>query len=85
MYDARVRELWHELMARFSQATSDHVRREQAAGNCRDLDPDATAETLVWMFERCNYVYLGLGRRSPEQMVETLTAIWLHALYPDSA
>jgi AcrR family transcriptional regulator len=83
MYDLEMRELWQELIGRFITATADHLRREQAAGRLRDLDPDASAESLVWMTERCNYVYLGLGRRSPEQMVETLTEIWFHALYPD--
>jgi AcrR family transcriptional regulator len=82
MYDAEMRELWQDLMGRFVSATADHLRGEQAAGRLRPLDVDATAESLVWMVERCNYVYLGLGRRGREQMVETLTKIWFHALYP---
>jgi TetR/AcrR family transcriptional regulator, ethionamide resistance regulator len=83
MYDPEMAELWQELIGRFIAATADHLRREQTAGRLRTLELDATAESLVWMMERCNYVYLGLGRRSREQMVSTLTAIWHRALYPD--
>ena len=36
------------------------------------------------MMERCNYVLIGLRGRPPEQVVEALTGVWLHALYPDS-
>ena len=83
MYDAEMGDLWQELIDRFITATADHLRRERAAGRLRDLDPEETAESLVWMMERCNYVYLGLGRRDSRHVVETLTAIWYHALYPD--
>lgn len=84
-YDRDVGDLWRALVQRFVSETAEHLRREQAAGRLRPLDPEATAESLVWMMERCNYVFLSLGRRSPEQVVETLTAIWLHALYPDAS
>jgi TetR/AcrR family transcriptional regulator, ethionamide resistance regulator len=83
MYDPEMSALWQELIGRFIDATAEHLRGEQAAGRLRPLDPGAAAESLVWMMERCNYVYLGLGRRSRGEMVETLTAIWHHALYPD--
>jgi AcrR family transcriptional regulator len=85
MYDPEMAALWQDLMSRFIDATGEHLRAEQAAGRLRPLDADAAAESLVWMMERCNYVYLGLGRRSREEIVETLTAIWYHALYPDAA
>jgi TetR/AcrR family transcriptional regulator, ethionamide resistance regulator len=84
MDDLEVGELWGELMDRFVTATAEHLRREQAAGRLRALDPDGTAESLVLMMERCNYVYLGLGHRDSAHVVETLTAIWFHALYPDA-
>jgi AcrR family transcriptional regulator len=85
MYDAEMAALWQELMGRFVDATAEHLRAEQAAGRLRALEPVAAAESLVWMMERCSYVYLGLGRRSRADTVETLTAIWYHALYPDPA
>jgi AcrR family transcriptional regulator len=84
MYDPEMAALWQELMSRFIDATAEHLRAEQAAGRLRPLEPGAAAESLVWMMERCNYVYLGLGRRSRAEMIETLTAIWHHALYPDA-
>jgi TetR/AcrR family transcriptional regulator, ethionamide resistance regulator len=84
MYDPEMAALWQELMDRFIDATAEHLRAEQAVGRLRPLEPGAAAESLVWMMERCNYVYLGLGRRSRTQVVETLTAIWYHALYPDA-
>jgi AcrR family transcriptional regulator len=84
MYDPEMAALWQELMGRFIEATAEHLRAEQAAGRLRPLEPGPAAESLVWMMERCNYVYLGLGRRSRAQMVDTLTAIWHHALYPDA-
>jgi hypothetical protein len=84
MYDPEMGALWQELMGRFIDATAEHLRAEQAAGRLRPLEPGAAAESLVWMMERCNYVYLGLGRRSRAEMVDTLTAIWYHALYPDA-
>jgi AcrR family transcriptional regulator len=84
MYDPEMAALWQELMDRFIDATAEHLRAEQAAGRLRPLEPGAAAESLVWMMERCNYVYLGLGRRSRTEVVETLTAIWYHALYPDA-
>jgi AcrR family transcriptional regulator len=83
MYDPEVGALWRGLIGRFVDATSEHLRRERDAGRLRPLEPAPTAEALVWMVERCNYVFLGLGARTPEEAVDTLTAIWFHALYPD--
>jgi TetR/AcrR family transcriptional regulator, ethionamide resistance regulator len=82
-YDAEMGELWRDMIGRFIRATAEHLQREKAAGRLRPLDPDAAAESLVWMTERCNYMYLSLGRRTPEDEVEALTEIWYHALYPD--
>lgn len=84
MYDAEVGTLWQSLMGRFVSATAEHLRREQEAGRLRPLDTETTAESLVWMVERCNYVYLGLGKRPAEQALGTLTEIWFRALYPDA-
>jgi AcrR family transcriptional regulator len=82
-YDLEARGYWHAMIERFTAATTEHLEREQAAGRLRPLDPAATAESLVWMTERCAYVFLGLGRRPPAEVTETLAAIWTAALYPD--
>jgi TetR/AcrR family transcriptional regulator, ethionamide resistance regulator len=82
-YDLEVRAYWHAMVERFTAATTEHLERERAAGRLRPLDPAAAAESLVWMTERCVYVFLGLGRRSPAEVTDTLAAIWTAALYPD--
>lgn len=84
MYDQEVGERWRAIVERFVTATAAHLRREQAAGRLRPIDVDAAAESLVFMMERCQYVYLSLEGRPIEEVVETLTAIWVHALYPDA-
>jgi AcrR family transcriptional regulator len=83
-YDPEVRAYWHAMVERFTAATAEHLEREQAAGRLRSLDPAAAAESLVWMTERCAYVFLGLGRRPPAEVIETLATIWTSALYPDA-
>ena len=80
-YDDELRRFWLDLVERFITATADHLRREQTAGRVRPLQPRETAEALVWMVERCCYVYLAEGERDPGELVEALTGIWLNALY----
>ena len=81
-YDEEVGDFWRELMGRFVSATADHLRREQAAGRMRPLDPETTAESLVWMMERCCYQYIARGERSGRELVDSLTPVWAAALYP---
>ena len=82
-YDEEVGVFWRELIGRFVAATADHLRREQAAGRMRPLDPETTAESLVWMMERRCYVALARGEGSKDALVDSLTAVWVAALYPD--
>ena len=83
-YDDEVWNLWRALAQRFVTPTAEHLRREIELGRVRELDPDATAEFLVWMMERSLYVYLGRGERSRGWLVGSMTAAWLGALYPDA-
>jgi hypothetical protein len=85
MYDQEVGERWRGIVERFVTATAEHLRGERAAGHLRSVDVDATAESLVFMMERCQYVYLSLEGRPIDEVVDTLTAIWVHALYPDKS
>ena len=81
-YDDEVREFWLALTAQFVDATADHIRRHQGRDLIRaELDPVGTAESLVWMTERCCYIYLGRGERRPEQVTEALIPVWVGALY----
>jgi AcrR family transcriptional regulator len=82
-YDAEFRAFYEALIQRFVDATAAHLRRELDAKRLRPLDPDTVAEALVWMVERCNYAILLLEGRSEQRVVDSLTAIWIHALYPD--
>ena len=82
-YDEEMRALWLDIAERFIQATAAHVRSEQEVGLIpRSLDPRATAESLFWMAERCCYIYLGTGERTPKQVVQGLLPVWVAALYP---
>ncbi|MGH2979561.1 MAG: TetR/AcrR family transcriptional regulator [Solirubrobacterales bacterium] len=83
-YSQEFDDFYKGLLDRFVRATADHLRREQEAGRLRRLDCDVVAESLVWMAERCNHVLIKQGR-SPEELVDTMTGVWVHALYPDEA
>lgn len=82
-YNPEFEQFYNSLLDRFVRATADHLRREQAAGRLRPLDCDVVAEGLVWMAERCNHVLIKQGR-TPDQLVDSLSGIWVHALYPDA-
>jgi AcrR family transcriptional regulator len=82
-YDAEFLAFYESLIRRFVVATAEHLKRELDAGRLRPLDPDSVAEALVWMAERCNYAILLIEGRSQREVVDSLTGIWIHALYPD--
>lgn len=82
-YDDEFKTFYTALMERFVSATADHLRRERDAGRLRTLDLEPVAEALVWMAERCNHAFLLLEGRPVRDVVEALTTIWVHALYPD--
>src|ERR1039458_10015982 len=69
---------------RIRPATADHVRAAQGAGRVGNLDPDDAADHLVWMVERRCYVHVANGNRSPDSLVESLTAMWVSVLYPEA-
>ncbi len=82
-YDEDVRVLWMGAMERLIEATAEHIRAEQTRGLISPgLDARGSAEALVWMNERCAYVYLGRGERGAAELVEAMAAVWTAALYP---
>jgi AcrR family transcriptional regulator len=84
-YDPEFAAFYNDrVMKRFVSATAEQLLRDRRDGRLRSMDPDAVAEVLVWMVERCNNVLIGAQGRSPEQVVEAYTTVWLHALYPDA-
>jgi AcrR family transcriptional regulator len=82
-YDLGFRTFYQALIQRFVDATAEHLREELAAGRLRRLEPDAAAEALVWMTERCAYAFFLVEERPVRELVDSLTGIWVHALYPD--
>jgi AcrR family transcriptional regulator len=83
-YDPEFRAFYESLIRRFTTATAEHLERELDAGRLRALDPGPVAESLVWMAERCNYAFLLMEGRPAGEVVDPLTGIWIHALYPDA-
>jgi len=83
-YDPEFRAFYWALIHRFVDATAEHLKREIDAGRARPLDADLVAESLVWMAERCAYAYFLMEDRPQDEGIEPLTAIWVHAVYPDS-
>jgi AcrR family transcriptional regulator len=82
-YDDEVREFWLSIMDRFVESTAEHIRSEQSAGLIPGtMEAQATAEGLVWMAERCCYIYLALGERAAEDVVSAMAPVWAAALYP---
>jgi TetR/AcrR family transcriptional regulator, ethionamide resistance regulator len=81
-YSKEFEDFYNALLERFVRATADHLRREGNAGRLRELDQEVVSEALVWMVERCNHVLVKQGR-PPEELVDALTSVWVHALYPD--
>lgn len=82
-YDDEVRGFWLQIMDRFIAATAGHIRSEQERGLiAQAMEPRATAEGLVWMAERCAYIYLARGERTPEEVVAAMAPVWTAALYP---
>ena len=79
-YEDRTRQMWRSLIERFVAATTQYLEAEQAAGRLQHLDPRAASESLVWMTERCLYIYLSRGERSVDEVVEMLSATWVAAL-----
>jgi AcrR family transcriptional regulator len=81
-----MRAFWEDTVGRFVQQAARSIREERGAGAAPEgPDSEALAKALIWMNERCFYTTsLGLGPAlSQEELVSTLTAIWLRAIYGD--
>ena len=81
-----MRAFWEDRIGRFVRQSAQVVREERAAGAApAGPDPEALAKALIWMNERCFYTAsLGMGPAlSQDELVPTLAAIWLRAIYCD--
>jgi AcrR family transcriptional regulator len=84
--DREVEQVYEALIERFVVASAAHITEEIEAGRTpATLDPAETARALVWATEA--YLVRTLGsvppRKPREQVVETLTQIWVRVLYDE--
>ena len=81
--DPQVEHFYEDLIDRFVVANTQHIAEEIAAGRTPQMDAGETARALVWASEA--YLVRTLGsvppRQPREQVVETLTALWVRVLY----
>jgi AcrR family transcriptional regulator len=81
--DPQVEHFYEDLINRFVVANTQHIAEEIAAGRTPPMDAGETARALVWASEA--YLVRTLGtvppRQPREQVVETLSALWVRVLY----
>jgi AcrR family transcriptional regulator len=75
--------LWREEIGGFIDAVAAQIERDRAAGvaPADELDAPALAAALIWMNERTFYVMTTEDPGGDDQLAETLTAVWLRAVY----
>jgi TetR/AcrR family transcriptional regulator, ethionamide resistance regulator len=83
--DPGIRELWGEVIDRFTRAAAAQIERDREAGVAPEGPPaDALAGALVAMNERSFYfAVVGTDPGSDTRLEEALTHIWLSAIYGD--
>jgi AcrR family transcriptional regulator len=82
-YDAALRSLFGDLLARASSEVADHLAAGQAGGHVRgDLDPQRTAAWLTWMAERGLYQLVAPATpAAAARLLDALTDITWNTLY----
>jgi AcrR family transcriptional regulator len=78
-----LRDAWGGMIARFTAAAAAQIERDREAGVAQP-GPDATrlAGALIAMNERCVYYAVANGDPADDEaLVETLTHIWMAAIY----
>jgi AcrR family transcriptional regulator len=78
-----IRELWGEVLDRFTTAAAAQIEKDRAAGVAVPGPPaDALAGALVAMNERCFYFAVVAGApESDERLVGALMWVWLTSVY----
>jgi TetR/AcrR family transcriptional regulator, ethionamide resistance regulator len=81
--DPELRDLWGDVLRRFTDAAAEQIERDREAGLALDGPPARSlAAALVAMNERCFYLALvDLQPESDDELVGALTAIWLSSIY----
>jgi AcrR family transcriptional regulator len=80
-----LRELWMDVMARFTEGFATEIDRQREAGLAPPgVDSRQLAASLLWSSERCFYV-AGLGVDaefgSEEQAVDAIYSLWRGGIY----
>lgn len=87
--DPQLGEFWRQVGRRFIEATEEQIERERAAGVADPGPPPAKllAAVLVGMNEQACYNHSLTRRRASadQDMVDTLTAVWLRTVYGSTA
>lgn len=82
-YDREIERGWRRVIEAFIDAAAEQIAQEQRDGLMPSyFEPRPAAEALMWMTERNCAVYLRDGDRAPAELTETLTRVWVAALYP---
>jgi AcrR family transcriptional regulator len=81
-------DLWGGFVSRFVARASVQIEHERTAGvaPADGGDAGALAAALIWMNERACYLWSSGAEpelSDPDVLVETLTSIWVRAIYPD--
>jgi AcrR family transcriptional regulator len=83
--DPEVRRFWQGLVQQLVEATAKQIERERAAGIAPPGPPAARslARVLVGMCDRAWYEAAGSppSARADRELTDTLTAVWLRAVY----
>jgi AcrR family transcriptional regulator len=75
---------WEDIVGRFVDQSAARIGEERDAATAPPgPEPEALAKALIWMNERCFYTSsLGADPAlADDELVPTLTAIWLRAIY----
>jgi TetR/AcrR family transcriptional regulator, ethionamide resistance regulator len=76
---------WEDIIRRFVDQSAARIAEERGAAT--QPQPEALAKALIWMNERCFYTS-SLGAEpalSHDELVPTLTAIWLRSIFTPPA
>jgi AcrR family transcriptional regulator len=76
--------VWEDILRSFVEQSAARIADERADGAAPPgPEPEALAKALIWMNERCFYTS-SLGAEpalADDELVPTLTAVWLRAIY----
>jgi AcrR family transcriptional regulator len=83
--DPGVEQVYRNLITKFIDAATEHIKQEKKRGRVDGLNPRRTGAALVWMNER--YLTECLGRTpqvKAREVSDTLLEIWYRTIYASS-